>query len=76
MDLLPEMTLTMLRLGPSLCPPNGVVEVRMFLVVVIIPSMGPEDDFRLLTLLLPGRGKFAPLVTLDLLDPVPLASGG
>ena len=29
-----------------------------------------------LTLLLPGRGKFAPLVTLDLLDPVPLASGG
>ena len=40
-------------------------------------SLHIHDNIYLgLTLLLPGRGKFAPLVTLDLLDPVPLASGG
>ena len=42
------MALTMSRLGVSLCPPNGVVEDRRFLMVVLTPGAGLEDGFKLL----------------------------
>ena len=34
--------------GVSLYPPNGVVEDRRFLMVVLSPGAGLEDGFRLL----------------------------
>ena len=40
------MALTTSRLGVSLCPPNEVVEDRRFLILVLSPSAGIEDDFR------------------------------
>ena len=36
------------NIGVSLYPPNGVVEDRRFLLVVLSPGAGLEDGFRLL----------------------------
>jgi len=43
-----EMPLNTSRMGVSSCPPNGVVEDRRFLMTVLMQSLCPEDDFRLL----------------------------
>ena len=42
------MPLNTSRMGVSSCPPNGVVEDRRFLMTVLMQSLCPEDDFRLL----------------------------
>ena len=42
------MVVTMSTLGVSLYTPNGVLEEKRFLIVVLLPSTGPEDDFSLL----------------------------
>ena len=41
------MVLTMSRPLVSLCPPNGVVRNKRFLMVVLSHSTGPEDSLRL-----------------------------
>ena len=55
-------------------PPSYIFLSFIFLDIFPIHNLQLIQDS--LTLLLPGRGKVAPPVTLDLLDPVPLASGG
>ena len=52
---------------------NTTTDVLSVFSVSIVPM---TQDIHTLTLLPPGGGKVALPVTVDLLDPVPLASGG